>query len=266
MSDTNTILVVVDPTKDSHPALSRATLNVTLRKDEVQSKLLILLAVDPEVDNIDANNPNITRTLTWINEQLESIAKHSIEHEVFISWASNWARTAINLVNSNKADMVMVPYYGNVKKHVLSDEKWKLLRKVEVPTILVSPNSDEMRNVILASIRSQEPSYAELNQKVIKKGREGAKIYGAELHIVNAYKDSMDFPDRVKIAKMADIPNEQVHVVIGSPATVIHDLSEKIHADTVLIGNNRRKGLKGKLRGNTIEKIVEHLGRDVVMI
>ncbi len=266
MSDTNNLLVLVDPTKDTHPALDRAALNASLRKDNAKSKIIVLLAVDPEVDNLDATNPKITRPVSWIQEQLANISERSIDHEIVISWATDWAHTAINMIEANDIDMIMVPFYGNTKKHVLSDEKWKLLRNAQVPTILVSPHSDEMRNVILASIRSQEPSYAELNQRVIERGQEGARIYGAELHIVNAYKDSMDFPDRVKIAKMADIPNEHVHVMVGNPATVIHELATKLHADTVLIGNNRRKGLKGKLRGNTIEKIVEHLGRDVIMI
>lgn len=266
MSTTNTILAIVDPSKDSHPTLARAALNLSLRQDEVKPKLLVLLAVDPEVDNIDADNPDMTRSLTWLNTQLQELAQHSIDFETLVSWTPDWAQTAKNLVAQHDISMIMVPYYGDVKKHVLSDQKWQLLRNVDIPTILVSPYSDDMRNVILASIRSQEDSYAELNQRVITKAREGAKIYGAQLHVVNAYKDSMDFPDRVKIAKMADIPNDQVHIAIGSPADVIHEISTKVHADTVVIGNNRRKGLKGKLRGNTIEKIVEHLGRDVMMI
>lgn len=265
MSETETILVVVDPTRDTHPALARAATNLRQRKDDAQAKLMILLAVNDEVDNIHANNPNIVRSVGWVNEELEKSGCEPIDHETLISWSSDWAQTALNIIADKAVTLVMIPFYDDGKKHVLCDEEWKLLRNIEQPTILVSDRSKD-RNIILATIRSQDHKYDDLNQQIIKRAQQGVEIYGAELHVVNAYSDSMDYPDRVKIANMVGVPNEQVHIANGSPQDVIHEVSEKIGADVVLIGNNRRTGLKGKLRGNTIEKIVEHLGTDVMMI
>lgn len=265
MSNTETILVVVDPTRDTHPALERAASNLNQRKDDAHASLVILFAVNDEVDNIHANNPTIVRSVGWVNEQLQKSACEPIAHETLISWSSDWAQTALNIIEEKAITLVMMPFYDDGKKHVLCDEEWKLLRNIELPTILVSDRS-KARKIILATVRSQNDKYDTLNQKIIERAKQGVAFYGAQLHIVNAYSDSMDYPDRVKIANMAGVPNEHVHIVNGSPQDVIHEVSEKIDADVVLIGNNRRTGLKGKLRGNTIEKIVEHLGTDVMMI
>lgn len=84
--------------------------------------------------------------------------------------------------------------------------------------------------------------------------------------MVNSYEDSMEYPDRAKIAAMANIPNDRIHVKNGEPEDVICATADQIDADIILIASQQRKGLRGALRGNTIEKILQRLDRDVLMI
>ena len=57
-----------------------------------------------------------------------------------------------------------------------------------------------------------------------------------------------------------------MHVKFGAPEKVIASVATREKADTVVIGSMARKGLKGKLVGNTAEKLTSHLHTDVLII
>lgn len=265
MPSEETILVLVDPTKDTHPAMERAVTSVKLRKDGATAKLLILVAVDPKVVNTHDSDLDLTRDDLWVKGLRKSVEDAGLEYSTLVSWSPDWAETVLSVVDKYDVNLTMIPFYG-VRKNVLSDEKWQLLRNAKTPVLLVKEGSAETRNTILASVKVQDSNYEELNAKVIARGHFAAKLYGAELHVVNAYSDSMDYPDRAKVVQLANLPNEQVHVTVGDPDKVISEVANEINSDMVMLGTQRRQGIRAALRGNTIEKIVGGLDRDIMML
>jgi len=122
---------------------------------------------------------------------------------------------------------------------------------------------------MLAAINIQkhdDPNYARLNEKILAKGQEIAEHYGADFYVVNAYKDSMHFPDRQHIMRISGLPSERVHAEEGDPATVISRYAKELGADTVLIGTMARQGASALMRGNTSEKVLSKLDVDVIAL
>ena len=135
------------------------------------------------------------------------------------------------------------------------------------PVSIIRSKDIKPRKKLLAAVNIQkhdDPAYASLNEKILKQGQDIAKHYNADFYVINAYKDSMHFPDRQKIMKISGLPTDRVHVEEGDPATVISRYAKEIGADTVLIGTMARQGAAALMKGNTSEKVLNKLDLDVI--
>jgi len=190
----------------------------------------------------------------------------SIPFTTLIGWGSDWRELVLSVSTEMNAIMTIVPFYGKVGGHFLSDEKWKLLRNSPNPILLASRSALKESRRMLCSIKSQDESYSEKNNNVLTAAKKMASTFDIELHVVNAYADSMSYPDRAKLATEIDIENDQIHVKMGPPEDVICDTAEQLDSPLVVIASQRRSGFKGALKGNTVEKILERVDRDVLLV
>jgi universal stress protein E len=62
------------------------------------------------------------------------------------------------------------------------------------------------------------------------------------------------------------ISKENVHIKQGEPERVIPSIANDLKADLTIVGTIGRKGLKGKLIGNTAEGILGRLYTDILTI
>ncbi|NIB38721.1 universal stress protein [Pseudomaricurvus alkylphenolicus] len=266
MSSTEKILVVVDPARDQHPTVERAISLAHGRREDTKVELIFLLAANPE--SFDQNNggDHVTRDGLWVTRLLQEMANTEVEHQIMVSWTTNWAQSILDVARQHDVSLSLIPDYGSQRDHIWTDERWKLLRQSEQPVIIVTTTKRAERGRLLATIKDQDSDYSERNAHVLAVAHRIASNFGMELHVANAYTDSMDFPDRARIAQRAQVENEHVHIQVGDPEDVICELAQTLNVDVVLIANQRRQGLQGRLRGNTVEKIVGRLDRDVLMI
>ena len=94
-----------------------------------------------------------------------------------------------------------------------------------------------------------------------------ADFFEAEFHVVNAYKDSEDFPDRELIKRMTGLPRENIHRDRGKPEDVIAGIVEKVGADMVVLGIGARKGgLTAAFTSHINEGVMEKIPVDVVAL
>ncbi len=67
------------------------------------------------------------------------------------------------------------------------------------------------------------------------------------------------------MAILRDVP-EQVHVQLGNPQVIITECVDIIGADVLVIGTVARRGITGKLLGNTAEKILLKTDCDLLVV
>jgi len=84
--------------------------------------------------------------------------------------------------------------------------------------------------------------------------------------VVNAYLDSMLYPDRGRLARETGLDSSNIHVVQGYTDEAIAKVSKDINADAVLIGTLGQTGMSKTIRGNTAERVISALDVDVVVI
>lgn len=259
------LMVIIDPSQDSHIALDRAIITSRLRTQK--PKLHLFVGVDEENTDLKARNPKLYRDGEWFREMAQTIEAEGLQYTYELCWSTEWSEAVLHCADRCNPDIIFVPdSEPDARRSYFTNSKWALLRHSRCPVMIVRPGASGHRKRVLAAvnIQNEAPEYVELNDKIITRGREVAELYNAEFFIVNAYKDSMHFPDRQKIMKLANIPSKNVHAGEGEPADVISEFAKRIDADVVIIGTRSRRGALAIMKGNTSEKVLNKLTQDVI--
>lgn len=269
-SEQERVFVVVDPTASDHIALQRAI--ITAHFYTPSPTLYIFIAVDSESIDTRATNDSLFKNSQWFEDEIHApLKKRGLDYQIEISWSSEWQRSILKSANLFGADVILLPIQKK-KKHALritfSESKWKVLKKATCPVILVRPGAAEQRKTILAAVNFQAIGDQQrlLNANILARGRWVAEHYGAELHVVNAYKDSMNYPDRGNLAKQTGLPSEHIHVVPGYTDEAVAKTAKAIRADLVIMGTLGQTGQTATRRGNTAERVISGLDVDVIVV
>ncbi len=259
------ILVVVEPTQDTHIALERAIITSRLRP--VKPTLHLFLGVDEETNDLKARNPNLIRDDKWLENLIKPIKDENLEFTYHFSWSIEWDESLLNCADQLKPDSILIPdYEAGLRRAMFSDSKWNIMRHANCSVMICRPGASGHRKKVLAAVNIQKDDnkYRELNEKILDRSSLIAKLYDAELFVVNAYPDSLNYPNREWIMKRTGLPSKNVHAREGSPAEVISDYANEIGADVVVIGTMARSGARSLMRGNTSEKVLSRITQDVV--
>jgi len=261
------ILVVIDPAQEEHYALKRA-----LKMNEIlDGGVNIHLFISFEMDELRKNQEifDFHCDNAWFSELVSPMIKNNITYSAEVFWTDDWHNSVLDTVKRKDIELIIFSDYTTKEsRNELSAAKWSLLRRSTCPVLIVHPNTESQRKTILAAVKMQtsNPRYVDLNEKILKLARTMAQAYGAEKHIVNAYEDSMDFPDRAKLLRDTEGKQENTHVQQGDPVAIISAVAEKLDADVVVIGTLSRRGIRAAMRGNKSEKIIRQIKRDVIIL
>jgi universal stress protein E len=265
------IVVVVDPAQDRPLALERAMLTaerVAHNQSASPPKLHIFIAVDYDNTDTSADNPAIHRDSEWFFDQIITPLETSgLDYSLKMSWSSDWYGSIILEAKRVNSEMIMLPLISRPSTHerIFNESIWRLLRTASAPVLIVQPGAQEQRKTILAAVNFQShvPEYQRLNDLIIERGRWAATNYSADLHFVNAYKDSLNYPDRSQLASTTEVDTAHIHVKAGDPDEVIAQVASEIGADLVLLGTRARSN---RWRGNTSERIITKVSCDILTI
>ena len=171
-------------------------------------------------------------------------------------------------------------------KHTPSD--WKIFREAPIPVLIVSTKEwKQDANILCAlDLGANRGAHLELNHEVIKQGQALAKLLKCKMHccyaapipkilvdldIVNYKKIEAQgikkaqsrFP---QLAAEFGLDASALHAKGGDPEQVIPSIADKLKSQIIVIGMVGRKGLKGKLIGNTAEKVLHNANRDILAV
>lgn len=262
------VFVVVDPNDDRHIALERALITSKFRTPS--PKLNIFVAVDGEAVDTRAINDHLFRDEFWFRDQIRKpVEDAGLECEIQVCWSSDWQGAIIQESKRSGAEMIYLPVHAKTtRRFTFAESKWQVLKKAACPVVLIRPGAHDKRKVVLAAVNFQadKDKQRELNKQIVQRAKYIANNYGAELHFVNAYLDSMLYPDRGALAKEAGVPADRIHVKQGYTDEVVSGVASAIDADLVVMGTLNQLGSTGTLlRGNTAERVIGALDVDVMV-
>jgi universal stress protein E len=260
-------LIIVDPSHERHIALERM-LDIIRQRREWVLDFHLLIGVEPE-DKADPNTPNeVICSRQWISELLQPLDELEVEYTAEFFWTRNWRQSIADAGERYNCDTIMLCEASAEHKMGLTDSKWDLVRQAKSDVVIVDEGTKGPITCILAAVNTQvkDDTHKALNEKILERGRFLSEYFEAEYHVVNAYKNSEDFPDRGLISRMSGLPRENIHRDMGKPEDVIADISRKVGANMVILGISPRQGLAAKFSSHTTEKVMEKITIDVVAL
>lgn len=261
------VIVAIDPLDTNQYGLERAlAMNAAL-----DGGINIHLFITTEMDKVRKTEGSFEFTCEgeWYGELTKPMADKGIDYTAQLTWTDNWHRSINTAAEKNDADLIiMTDYVTEEGQAELTPSQWALLRASKCPVMIVYPNAGLENKTVLAAVNMQtdNPRYAELNEKINNFSNLLAEKYNSEKHIVNAYDDGMEYPDRAKLIRDTNTKQENIHVKQGSPRAIISETATEINADIVVIGTLARSGIMAAMRGNKSEKIIRDLKCDIMVL
>lgn len=214
---------------------------------------------------------------SWLEEAAQRVARQEASITVTVVWSKDISAWVNENVSAKTCDLIVKS--GNRSENVLyTPTDWQLLRAAPVPVLVARDKLRKRPSRILATIDlgTSEASQKALNKRVLQAAAAVAGQLGAELHVVyaipvSALAQDLDLVDsralerrtRRKLAREIDelaadygLPAARIVVRAGPPERVVDGVASKLKVALVVMGTIGRKGLKGRLLGNTAEKVL----------
>jgi universal stress protein E len=184
--------------------------------------------------------------------------------------------------------MLVVKTGHRSETFIYSPTDWQLLRECPAPVMIVAENKWRKTRPIVAAVdlESKGRRKQRLNKRVIETAQRYAHALGCPLYVLHAIHispvlteldlvDGHSYAKKIKLEMQTqlkklsarhDIPIKNFIVKQGPVAGVITSESAKLKAQLVVMGTVGRKGVRGKLIGNTAEQVLGQLRTDVLAL
>lgn len=260
-------LVIVDPSHEKHLALERM-FDVVRQQRKWELEFHLLIGFESP-DKTEPNAPwEVVCGFTDLAKLLSPLDELGVNYTVELFWTRNWRQSITDAAERYDCDTIMLCETSAEHKAGITDSKWELVRNATSDVVICDEGTKPPIKCILGAVNTQasDPVHRELNEKILARGKFLSEYYEADYHVVNAYKNSEDFPDRGLISRMSGLPREKIHRDMGKPEDVIAGVADKVGADMVILGISSRKGLAATFSSHTTEKVMEKIQIDVVAL
>jgi universal stress protein E len=223
----------------------------------------------------------------WIQNQIAQIEKSDLKVTLEVQWQKDIYKSVLSEVSTNDYKFIVTQHHDTANFLHIPTE-WHLLRESRVPIYLARENKWKSNSTVLAAIDLKNDSVEGklLRDQVLSAASEFAKVLNATLHCCFCFElpeilIDLDFIDKDRyqndarekylpqlcaLAEEYNICEQNVHIKFGNPEKCIASVATKSKTHAVVIGSMARKGIKGKLIGNTAEKLTSYLHTDMLIV
>lgn len=259
------ILIVIDPSAEAQPALERG-----LDSARDTGAVLHLYACANEESGCANSAEAQTKVQPVLDEFVARAHSEGLTAVSELEWAADWAKQAVAAAKRCNASMIFKNSvdHNPVHRELRQTSDWTLLRTSPCPVLMVKNFKDWTHRRILAAFNpaSTETSHVKLGRQVTGLARQLAATYGSDAHFVTAFQDMNHPPDAQTIARDCEAPLEHVHIRKGRAADVIRDIAAELEVDLIIVGTVARDGIKGRVVGNTCERLLDQTHSDLLVL
>jgi universal stress protein E len=297
----NSILVIVDPTAQQHPAIDKAAL--LAQKLGARLELYVCetkASRDVRMAGHAAGAPD-RPLLVNLKALLENLARPIRERGVDVTTEVDCADplhvALIDRARRTTAGLVVkdTHHHSFAQRTFLTNTDWELIRACPVPLLLTKPNAWASAPTICAAV---DPGHANdkpalLDNRIVDHAALLAQRLGGELHLLHVYlpaaivaaatagsppmamtvsAEELAREAQQKRASLQELAAEyrvapgNLHVEVGGPAAVLPRAAGELRADIVAMGAISRSGLKRVFIGSTAEDVLEQLPCDALIV
>ncbi len=292
------ILVVIDPSMESQPALYRAVEVARLQDNATITVFMSIYDFSYEITSIlsveerdEMREGVVEQRRAWLENLITPYRDEGLDVTLKVIWHSRPSDSILHEVSQTTYDLVVksAHHHSLLESFIFTPLDWQLIRKCQLPVLLVKEHEwPADGNIVVALNFSDEPEQSALNLKLFKEANLVAKLVHGKVHLVNAvpaptvnialevpgftpeiYNDAILAHHKGMMDEFArdhHVPPEQTHVVEGLPEDVLPEIAEQLDAELILLGSLGRTGWSAALIGNTAEQVVDGLHCDLLVL
>ena len=291
------LLVVIDPSQPSQPALQRAhwlaratSAKVELLLCEYNSALSHSLIFDNDTLS-SAREALLTNLHSELDGMAAPLREEGLQVTVQVRWGKPLEQVILQRVAELQPDLLLKSaHHRSLKHHLLGNSTWQLLRHCPVPLWLVQHGEWQCRQLCAAldPLHSDDKPAA-LDQQLIAAAQLLSDTLGIQPHYLHSYApvppsllfDSALVADydnyRQLCAKQhrhafeqllhsANVPLAQAQLREGFAEEEISRFVHEEHIDLLLLGAIARGQLASALIGSTAERVLETVDCDLLLL
>ena len=302
MSEQQRVLVVVDPTASSHPAIERAAwlAHHTRARIELFISDYAPQLLDPRFHGVPAgHSPTVLveRHRRRLEQLAQPLRSGGLSVEIDARFDHPLHDSIVRKAQDSGADFVIkdTHYHSALKRSIFSNTDWNLIRNCGATLWLVKPRPPGQRPCFVAAVDPlhERDKPADLDHRIFRTAQALTEALGGELHVFHAFDvitaisistDAVMMPIALPMSELADamraehteaverlckeygVPRDRMHVQQGGTRQMLLALTEQLRADAVVMGALSRSGLKGLFVGNTAEDVLDRLHCDLVIV
>ena len=278
------LFVIVDPTTTHQVALVKALLIAKLADCEIHAFLCVYRDVDKSKDAVsrrDLKHQTITDAEQWLGQQLEACKTAGIAFTREVVWNSRWYDVALRSIAKSGCDLVIKSsfHHSKSKRFYNTTSDYSLMRNCACPILFAHQTQEWKSDRVLACVdlESTDPKHARLNGVVIRDAQAFANIVGMELYVAAAYSvgiDTENLPIKghgqqvnlEQLGQLYDVDESRIILRQGPTVETLKHICEELDPSIVIMGTLARAGIKGKLIGNTAEKLLDVIDADLLTV
>ena len=248
--------------------------------------MAVLAVYQSDQDGVDLKVKLIRHKEEWWHQFILD-NQYGVEISYEVIWEKNISEWIIKHSQMVHYDLILkTGHRSETTFHTPTD--WQLFRDSSVPVYIVTKKRSKPKNNILVAldVLAKSAEKQRLNKKLIEHAFRLSIQAGVVLHCAYVIKIPTFLKDlelidnenyihkarnevKTKLSALIqdyDLPSDCIHIKEGEPWGVLSTLAKKLHVQCVVVGSMGRKGLAGKLIGNTAEKIIHVVKTDLMVI
>jgi universal stress protein E len=303
MAKRHRILVVIDPTSEEQPALSKAADFA----QHIDADLALLTCIfDPDVAHVEwvtgdslehLRNAAMDEQFAALEKLAEPLRAAGRTVSLKVAWDKPLHEAIVREALRLDPDFVVkdTHHHSAISRALFTNTDWHLIRECPYPLWLVKPTPESGKATVMAAIdpTHEHDQTAALDHRIVQTAQLFSTMFEDRVELVHIFEppppmitgvfpttapampDSQELIDKARAAHVKALntmaadggfPAEQVHIREGSQIKALPEAAVELHANIVVMGAIARSAMQRAVIGHTAEQTLEHFGCDVVVV
>jgi universal stress protein E len=303
MAGTRKILIVIDPTATSQPALER----IAHLPRPLDAQLLLLICdYDPYLGMDDTLAPAavaaarasvLRRHGKRLTELATPLIAQGLDVLVEVRWDYPLHEAIMRKAVEWGADLVVkdTHHHSILRRSIFSNTDWNLIRSCSAQLLLVKPRAIGHVPCVVAAVDPLHPrdKTGSFDDRILTAAKDFAHLIGGQTHVLHSFDvapmmvastEAMTMPIALPMTEMTaemekshteavhalarvhEIPRERVYVLQGAARDVLVASTDQLRADVLVMGAVSRSALERLFVGSTAEAVLDKLSCDVLIV
>ncbi len=278
------LLVVVDPTETHQVALVKALLIAKLGNCHIHAFLCTykdMQQADEYTTHSDLKRDVVEEATEWLEQLMQPCRVSGVPYTTQVTWKEEWVDSTIHAVEKSGCDLVIKSsfHHSKARRFFSTTSDYELMHRCACPILFTHQDQEWKTDRMLACLDlvSSDPQHMRLNTIIIRDAQAFADIVGMDLYVACAYLDAIDSEHlplethghevtRAQLGELYEVKPERVFLRQGNTVETLKAICDEIDPSIVIIGTLARTGIKGKLIGNTAEKLIDIVDADLLTV